>query len=188
MALAFSHLDAGPALRAFLADQLATRDALNLDIHDDDEMFIGARTVGMGIDAVSTGGYFKAGHQLMFVIRQIAEWRFGGFDRVDSVLDFACGYGRLTRFLVLEVPPDRVWASDIYAGGVAFVERVFGVHGVVSVTDPAAYSLEPALRPHRRAVALQSPAATDLRRVAASSLRPARHRAACSRSACRTRR
>jgi hypothetical protein len=32
--------------------------------------------------------------------------------------DFASGYGRFTRFLVKELPRERVWVSDIYANAV----------------------------------------------------------------------
>src|SRR6185295_10591664 len=35
-----------------------------------------------------------------------------------------------------EVAPERVWVSDIYASGVRFQQRTFGVHGLISHADP----------------------------------------------------
>ena len=45
----------------------------------------------------------------------------------------------MTRFAVLDVPPESLWVSDIYAGGVRFQEAAFGVHGIVSHADPARF-------------------------------------------------
>ena len=42
----------------------------------------------------------------------------------------------MTRFLVREVPPERIWVADVYAGGVRFQEERFGVHGIVSTIRP----------------------------------------------------
>lgn len=43
-------------------------------------------------------------------------------------LDFGCGYGRVLRFLVQRVDPDRVYASDVIDEGVEFCASEFGVH------------------------------------------------------------
>ena len=43
-------------------------------------------------------------------------------------LDFGCGYGRVIRFLVERVPPDRIWASDVAHEAVDFCRSEFGVH------------------------------------------------------------
>lgn len=55
---------------------------------------------------------------------------------VDSFLDFACGYGRITRFLVTSLPPSRVTVSDISHDAVDFVRATFGVRGFYSAADP----------------------------------------------------
>ena len=52
------------------------------------------------------------------------------------ILDFASGYGRVTRHAVLDVAPERLWVADIYAAGVRFQEEQLGVHGLVSHADP----------------------------------------------------
>src|SRR6056297_2893929 len=33
--------------------------------------------------------------------------------RAPKILDFACGYGRLLNLLIHDVPPERIWASEI---------------------------------------------------------------------------
>src|SRR5262249_48949064 len=50
------------------------------------------------------------------------------------------GYGRVTRFLLRLLPAERIWVADVYEGGVAFQERRFGVHGIVSTVDPAGFA------------------------------------------------
>jgi 2-polyprenyl-3-methyl-5-hydroxy-6-metoxy-1,4-benzoquinol methylase len=50
-------------------------------------------------------------------------------DRLDSFLEFACGHGRFTRFLVTRLDPARVTVSDINADAVEFEQRTFRVSG-----------------------------------------------------------
>ena len=57
-----------------------------------------------------------------------------------DVLDFACGYGRLLRFLGLVVPPERIWASDLQTDAVDFVRDAFGVHALASHADPVQFA------------------------------------------------
>ena len=47
-------------------------------------------------------------------------------------LDFGCGYGRVTRFLVERVPPERIFVSDVIREGVDFCCSEFGVAPVPS--------------------------------------------------------
>jgi len=51
------------------------------------------------------------------------------------VLDFACGWGRVTRHIVAEWPEAEVWACELYPDAVEFCERELGVRGVVSSTN-----------------------------------------------------
>jgi SAM-dependent methyltransferase len=83
--------------------------------------------------------YLDSGRRIWETERQILAWRFGrpaGGLWGGRVLDFASGYGRVTRHLVAEIPPERVWVADVYAEGVAFQQEQFGVHGLVSTTEP----------------------------------------------------
>ena len=82
--------------------------------------------------------YFQKGWEIFLAVRSVAAWRFGGFENVGSMLDFASGYGRVTRFLVRAIDPGRVSVCDIHADAVDFQQETFGVRGLAS--DPAAFS------------------------------------------------
>ncbi|WP_413165840.1 methyltransferase [Capilliphycus salinus ALCB114379] len=86
--------------------------------------------------------YYSLGRTLFDSIQQIINWYFGSFERISSFLDFACGYGRFMRFLVQEMPTEKIWASDIYAEAVKFQTEYFGVHGIVSTRNPEDYQVE----------------------------------------------
>jgi SAM-dependent methyltransferase len=57
--------------------------------------------------------------------------------QVRSFLEFACGHGRMTRFLVHRIERSRITVSDINPSAVAFTCATFGVVGFTSVEDPA---------------------------------------------------
>jgi len=67
---------------------------------------------------------------------QLVSQVFGGFDRLDSVLDFASGYGRLTRVLAHKLPKDRIWVSDIYTKAIEWQVANYGVQGFFSTESP----------------------------------------------------
>ena len=108
----------------------------NTNVHPADQMLNFGASV-MGSEELARGQYFRSGAQLMDVVEQLVEWKFGSFENVAAFLDFASGFGRFTRFLVQHMPADRIWVSDIQADAVAFQMEQFGVHGFVSATNPA---------------------------------------------------
>lgn len=81
-------------------------------------------------------GYMYTGLQILEILEVIARDNFSGIANIQSFLDFASGYGRLTRFLVQVLDPDRIWVSDIKARAVEFQKQQFGVHGFVSSETP----------------------------------------------------
>ena len=76
------------------------------------------------------GGYFHAGAGALRNIRLalLAAER----DTVDSILDFACGGGRVMRYLRAAFPHASLTACDHYPGGVNFCARVFGARPLLS--------------------------------------------------------
>jgi SAM-dependent methyltransferase len=56
---------------------------------------------------------------------------------VGSLLEFACGYGRLTRHFVHMISPAKITGSDIDPRAVDFVIEKFGVRGFPSTATPA---------------------------------------------------
>jgi SAM-dependent methyltransferase len=124
-------------LQFSLQNALGLAAPLNTNIHPNDQMlnFIASTR---GSEAIARSEYFTSGAQQLKILEQLVRWKFGSFDDLPSLLDFAGGYGRLTRFLVHNLPPDRIWVSDIQAEAVAFQQAEFGVHGFISTADPAA--------------------------------------------------
>lgn len=86
-------------------------------------------------DAMRT--YLQTGENLMRDLEAVFEAVGFGWSDVDQFLDFACGYGRLTRFLASRLGPDHVTAADITPAMVNFVTTTFGVDGFVSAGDPS---------------------------------------------------
>jgi SAM-dependent methyltransferase len=86
---------------------------------------------------VSTSGEEVASYaeRAQNVMRQIeASLSAAGrsFDDVQRWLDFGCGYGRVIRFLVERVPPERVAAGDVIREAVRFCHSEFGVRPIHS--------------------------------------------------------
>lgn len=125
------------ALLLALSDGTPICEGVDLGIHEEDEMWrLFYYRGSQNLDS-SLVMYFHSGWKTWSTCRQILAWRFGAPGRIGKLLDFASGYGRVTRFIVHDIPPERVWIADIYARGVEFQRRRFGVHGMVSTADPA---------------------------------------------------
>ncbi len=105
-------------------------------IHDDDEMFSYIKEYGENDQQTALWEYFTGGLHMLNLVRDLAGKKCSSLINIRSFLDFASGYGRLTRFLVKELSRERIWVCDIYANAVEFQEQQFGVHGVESVPDP----------------------------------------------------
>ena len=56
-------------------------------------------------------------------------------EQVDSVLDFACGYGRVLRMLKAEFPRARLAAAEVNRDAVDFCAGTFGARAVYSRAD-----------------------------------------------------
>ncbi len=132
----------GPSTAAFLSQCLAAPGSLKLRIHADDEMFLRELADAAGDSDLATWRYLRTGDLIAREVGQFVDWWFGGFDNLTTLLDFACGYGRVTRFLACQMPADRIWVSDIYPGAVSFQEQQFGVKGFVSVGDPTKLAVD----------------------------------------------
>ncbi len=79
--------------------------------------------------------YFRLGLHQTDACIQVVNWRFGDLTNAGSLLDFAGGFGRTTRFLA-RLLPGAVWASDVLADAVTFQRDTFGVHAVLSTVVP----------------------------------------------------
>ena len=117
---------------------------LLLTIHPDDEMFHFIRDewkwpfhvekMEGPADAFHT--YLVSGDGMVANLRAALAQEGRELSDATAFLEFASGYGRFTRFLVTQVPADRVTVSDISAGAVEFACETYGVTGVVSAARP----------------------------------------------------
>lgn len=135
MTLAFSPAETSPYVRVLLADQGIAEGTVNLAIDSRDEMLSFLVQMHDGDRERALFTYFRTGLSIADAMTQVLRWRFGDLGAV-SLLDFASGYGRVTRFLLRDLAAERVWVSDVYADGVRFQEERFGVHGIVSTVRP----------------------------------------------------
>jgi SAM-dependent methyltransferase len=132
MSLAYRPEETSPFVLAFLDERGLS--GLDLAIDERDEM-LGFLVDGMEGDRdKALFAYFRSGLSIADALLQVLRWRFP--EGIGNVLDFASGYGRVTRFLVREIQPESLWVADVYEGGVRFQEERFGVHGVVSTVRP----------------------------------------------------
>ena len=134
--LAYESLESNAVVKAFIEDQVKTPGTFNVKISANDDSLGHILNAYKGDLNRSLLEYFLSGQEIMNRVREIVNWRFHGFENVSSFLDFACGSGRLTRFLIQELPVERINVCDIQADAVKFQENTFGVKGIVSVKVP----------------------------------------------------
>jgi SAM-dependent methyltransferase len=140
MSLAHRPDDMSPSVAALLADLNIEPGSLDVAIDARDEMltFLVEGMEGDRDRALFT--YFRSGLSIADAMLQVVRWRFG--DRAGKILDFASGYGRITRFLVREIPPESLWVADVYEDGLRFQQERFGVHAVASTVRPEDFALD----------------------------------------------
>jgi len=111
---------------------------VNTAIHPADQMLTHSIKM-LGDVNQSVTQYFCVALQQYRAFQRMLDLAFpqGLEDRL--ILDFACGYGRALRFVVQSYPPSQIWASDIQADAVAFVQEQFGVNALVSDASPAQF-------------------------------------------------
>lgn len=80
--------------------------------------------------------YYEGGERNVSEIERILAAVDAPLGDADPILEFACGYGRLTRHLVQRVSPAKLTVSDIDRSAVDFVTRTFGVRGLYSTREP----------------------------------------------------
>ena len=108
---------------------------LNTTIHSNDQMFTHSLHHHQDAGAAQSQ-YFNISLQQFSAMRQIQQHFFGSGNNDVSVLDFACGYGRLLRFLSLVMPSENLFASELQLDALTFVTHEFGVTGLPSHADP----------------------------------------------------
>lgn len=138
--LAFDQV--APAYRAFLEDYLRR---YGLDparfcrpLPRRDEMFFKAILPNYEHDvSIAAFKFVESTMRYYDAWRQVVDGALGGVAKVGTVLDFASGWGRLTRVLEQHLAPSQIFVSDIYHDAVAWQAEIFGVTAIPSAPDPA---------------------------------------------------
>ena len=132
MPLAFGAAENHPMVDAFLAPRLPRWEELNRAVDERDDMLDFAIRLFEHDRDQAISNYFQNGFEQFELVRHIASWRA----HPRAMLDFASGYGRLTRFLVHQHLADEVTVSDILEGGMEFQAAQFGARTILSTTLP----------------------------------------------------
>ena len=133
MPLAFGPTESHPMVDAFLAPRLPRWEELNRAVDERDDMLDFAVKLFEHDRDAAVSNYFQNGFEQFALVRHIAAWRPA---HPKAMLDFASGYGRLTRFLVHQHLADEVTVSDLLEGGMEFQAAQFGVKTILSTTLP----------------------------------------------------
>jgi SAM-dependent methyltransferase len=107
-------------------------EALNRAVDERDDMLDFAMTLFRHDRDAALTNYFQNGLEQFELVKHIAAWR----GPLRRMLDFASGYGRLTRFLVHQQLAGEITVSDILEGGMEFQAREFGVRTILSTASP----------------------------------------------------
>ena len=107
-------------------------------VHANDQMLLHSlrhhRDAGAAVSQ-----YFNVALQQHFAARQILDALFPPGRGEVAVLDFACGFGRLVRFLSCGDRSVRLAVSEIQPDALDFVTGEFGVEALPSSFDPAGF-------------------------------------------------
>ena len=133
MPLTFDRAEHHPMIDALLRTRVPRWEELNLAIDERDDMLDFALQLFEHDRDAALTNYFQNGLEQFEVVKHIASWRGKPLRRM---LDFASGYGRLTRFLVHEHLAGEITVSDILEGGMEFQAREFGVKTILSTSFP----------------------------------------------------
>jgi SAM-dependent methyltransferase len=114
---------------------------IDTTIHPDDEMFHYLTQCLGNPEDRSAVSYFETGREILASIDNLLEASGRSLESIGRVLEFASGYGRLTRHLASRVPHGQLAVSDIQPGAMDFASRVFGPQAIVSSSSPEKVAL-----------------------------------------------
>ena len=132
MPLAYGRTERHPLVDALLRTRVPRWTELNLAVDERDDMLDFAISMFDYDRDRALVSYFQNALEQFALVRHTASWR----GPVRRMLDFASGYGRLTRLLVHEQLADEVTVADILDGAMEFQAEQFGVRTILSKTRP----------------------------------------------------
>ncbi len=106
---------------------------INCQIHPDDDIF--AFIAGTPDSNNPIRDYLADGWRTLSELMLLLEAVDRPLSKTESMLEFACGFGRFTRHLA-PLLPGRLTCSDVLPGSVGFVREQFGVRAFESSMHP----------------------------------------------------
>ena len=85
--------------------------------------------------------YFSIGRLIADSLTEVLAWRFTGRGPA-SLLDFAAGFGRVTRFLARRFDPGTITVAEIDPASLAFQKTALGVRTILAPADADAFRPE----------------------------------------------
>ena len=86
-------------------------------------------------DQAAIESYVKSARDALAVLDSALRTAGRRREDVRQWLDFGCGYGRILRFLLEQVPADRVWVTDVLPDAVRFCSREFKVRSLDELAE-----------------------------------------------------
>lgn len=113
------------------------------DAISEHDFLLGYTINNVGLDpAEAVSNYFLCGKQdadnLVGLIKEYAKT-----DSEQKILDFASGFGRVTRFLSALLPNNVITACDVHDEACSFIGKNLGINSLRSPLDPHGFSCEP---------------------------------------------
>lgn len=105
-------------------------------IHPQDEMALNLRRFAELQPSQHPFEYLRSGHEAFVALNWALQGAGRHFEDLNRCLDFACGFGRVLRFLAQRVDRWRLTAADIQRPAVNHVGEQFRVHTLLSAEDP----------------------------------------------------
>jgi len=119
------------------ADGAAEKLGITSELHSEDQLL---RHIYSKWGASAGERYIQGGHNnALAVKRQILDLRHP--NEALKVLDFASGFGRITRHLTHMMPEHQIMASDIHSNACEFLKDTLGIPAFVSSSDPSELSI-----------------------------------------------
>ncbi|MFO1134709.1 MAG: class I SAM-dependent methyltransferase [Rhodoblastus sp.] len=122
------------------AEIAARRYNVSSALHQDDQLLGYLVNQAQMQPMAAVDAYFQGGHSDAAQVAEIAR-RSGTWGDGKRVLEFASGYGRVTRHIKNLLPENHVVASDIHEEACRFIRERIGVGAEVSTTLPETLQL-----------------------------------------------
>jgi SAM-dependent methyltransferase len=105
-----------------------------------DEMYQYFNSSGAGNSKIENQrNYFLSGQKALRSLKNILANQGIALPQVTSLLEFASGYGRITRFLVTRINPQKITVSDIDFAAVQSNSATFGTLPLASSEHPSTF-------------------------------------------------